>query len=387
MSNRFRSHLLPAALAATTAAGILAALVSVAGKGSLPPPAFWHLVFATGALPLIFGAMIYFTPVLTRTPEAPQALVMAPLAALSAGLAIVGWFAHGIEALRHAAPWLALGATGGLAYWMRLRRRSCLGPPHPCLAWYLSALLCLALGLFAIGVSALWPAMAQPLRAFHLHINTLGFLGLTAIGTLQVLLPTVVGQPDPAATKRLRRDLPWSLVGAVGIALGAALSAVIGWPLAVAAAAAYAWPLLRLANDARLAFGAKLLKEGHAAPLLLAAIAGLLLLLLHGMAHGMGITHPRDVLPLFLVAFLLPLLSGAVAQLLPVWLRPRAPADWHKRQRVPLIALARTRAVLLLAAALLAFVGSEAGYVAGMLGALWLMGAMATVVIRGFRQG
>lgn len=378
----FRSHLLPAALAAVTAIGILVALLSSAATTGWPPAAFWHLVFTSGAMPLVFAAMIYFTPVLTRTQEAPRALMTSPLTALAAGLAIVGWFAHGIEALRHLAPWLGLGAAVGLAYWMRQRKRSCLGPPHPCLAWYLSALLCLALGLLAVGISALSPTLAQPLRAFHLHINTLGFLGLTAIGTLQVLLPTVVGQPDPAAAKRLRRDLPWSLVGAIGIALGTA----IGWWLAVAAAAAYAWPLLRLVNDARRAFGARLLAAGHVAPLLLAAIAGLVLLVLHGVAHGVGIAHPRDALPLFLVAFLLPLLSGAVAQLLPVWLRPRAPADWHKRQRQPLAAFARTRALLLLAAGALALPGSEAAYPLAMLCALWLIGAMAAVAMRSIRQ-
>jgi len=377
-----RSHFLPAALAAVTAVGILVALASSAITTGWPPAAFWHLVFASGAMPLVFGAMIYFTPVLTRTQEAPRTLMTTPLMALAAGLAIIGWFAHGIEALRDAAPWLGLGAVVGLAYWMRQRKRSCLGPPHPCLAWYLSALLCLALGLIAVGISALWPHLAQPLRAFHLHINTLGFLGLTAIGTLQVLLPTVVGQPDPAAAKRLRRDLPWSLVGAVGIALGAAV-----WlPLAITAALAYAWPLLRLANDARRTFGARLIGAGHVAPLLLAAISGLALLMLHGIAHGAGITHPRDALPLFLVAFLLPLLSGAVAQLLPVWLKPRAPGDWHKRQRQPLAAFARTRALLLLAAGALAVPGSLAAYPLAMLCALWLIGAMAAVAMRSIRQ-
>ena len=88
--------------------------------------------------------------------------------------------------------------------------------------------------------------------------------------------------------------------------------------------------------------------------------------------------------PVFLIGFLLPLVSGAVTQLLPVWLRPGVQAAWQKSQRWRLAALARTRAVLLLAGGLLAATGTEFGLVLGVLGALWLLVAMLDAARREF---
>ena len=52
-----------------------------------------------------------------------------------------------------------------------------------------------------------------------------------------------------------------------------------------------------------------------------------------------------------------PVVSGAVAQLLPVWLRPGAQAAWQKSQRWRLAALARFRAAVLFVGVLLAATG------------------------------
>lgn len=388
MSKVLRFHLLPPLLAALTAIGSLLAIPGLVVWQHWLPAALWHLAFAVGALPMIFAAMGYFVPVLTRTPEAPRALAVVPLIALAAGFGIVGWFAHGVVPLRHASPWLALAATLMLGGWIARRRRACLGRPHPCLNWYAAALLCLGLGLLAVGLSAIVPELAQPLRAFHLHVNTLGFMGLTALGTLQVLLPTVFSQPDPAASVRLSRDLPWSLTGTLLVAIGAAIGPAFGspwlWLMAAAGALCYAWPLWRLASASLKTYGRRLWSPGQAAPLLLAAIAGLVLLLLHGLAHGAGLARARDALPLFLVGFLLPLVSGAVAQLLPVWLRHGAHAEWHREERRRLAAFARSRACLLLAGGMLAAAGRGTGYAFGMLGALWLIAGMALAAIREF---
>lgn len=372
MPSKLRPHHSPALLAALTAAGGALALAGSAAWRDWPQAAFWHVVFAAGAMPMVFAAMTYFTPVLTRTPEAPRTLVAIPLVALLAALGIIGWFAHGSATLRLLSPWLGLLATLMFSYWISRRWRACLGQPHACLRWYAAALACLGLGLTAVGLAAILPAWAGPLRAFHLHINTLGFLGLTAIGTLQVLLPTVLGQADPAASRRLARDLPWSAGGALAIAVGAGA----WWPLAAVGALAYAWPLGRLLADALRAFGPRLWQARQASPLLVAAMAGLMLVLLHGLLHGGGTGNARDALPLFLIGFLLPLVSGAVTQLLPVWLRPGAQAAWQKSQRWRLAAFARTRAALLAIGGLLAAMGIEFGFVLGIAGALWLLAAM-----------
>src|SRR5574340_552090 len=49
-----------------------------------------HLMLAVGAMPLIFGAMTHFIPVLTRTRSAPAGLLGVPLLGLAGGALVVG---------------------------------------------------------------------------------------------------------------------------------------------------------------------------------------------------------------------------------------------------------------------------------------------------------
>lgn len=361
--------------AALTAAG--AALALAAPGGHWLPAALWHLVFAVGALPMILLAMGYFVPVLTRSRDAPRLLAAAPVAAMAAGIGIVGYFLHGTPALRLDAPWLALLAVGGFAAWIARRWKACMGHPNPCLGWYASALGLLALGLLAVAVSPYVPEQTRALRLFHLHINTLGFIGLTALGTLQVLLPTVAGRPDPDAATRLARDLKWSAGGALGVALGAAFAP----PLALAAAVVYAWPLVRLMIHAWRTWRHEIVAAGSTLPLLAAALAGLILALGHGAIHANGIAAGAADIPFFVIGFLLPLVSGAAGHLLPVWLRPGLQNAWHRDGRRRLAYGARLRGALLLAGGLLAAAGQGAGYGLGVMCALWLVLSLIVVAV------
>lgn len=363
---------LSAAITALAAAGALAA-----PGGRWLPAALWHLIFAVGAMPMILSAMGYFVPVLTRGVPAPFSLALAPLTALAAGLGIVGFFMHGTMALRLAAPWLALLAIAGFAAWLGLRWRRCLGRPNPCLAWYAAALGLLALGLLAVALAPWLPGHARALRLFHLHINTLGFMGLTALGTLQVLLPTVAGKPDVDALARLRSDLRWSAGGALLLAAGAAWST----PAAALGALAYAWPVIRLARHAWRSLRPHLTSSGNTVPLLGAALAGLTLALAHGLAHAFGFALGANAVPLFAIGFLVPLVSGAAGHLLPVWLRPGVQDQWHRDGRRTLAFGTRTRAALLLFGGILAAAGLTAGYLLGALGGLWLAASMLRVTI------
>lgn len=131
-----------------------------------------HLLFAVGALPLIFGAMGHFIPVLTRSRAAPPLLAALPIAALLAGvLALLSLTVPGYFAARHAGA--TLGATAALAMlgWSRTRRRATLGRPHPGLDWYEAALACLAAALLAILAGAVWPEHSPALRRLHLQTN------------------------------------------------------------------------------------------------------------------------------------------------------------------------------------------------------------------------
>jgi hypothetical protein len=226
------------------------------------------------------------------------------------------------------------------------------------LDWYLAALGFLLLALLAIMLMPLFPSQRNALRLFHLHANLLGFVGLTALGTLQVLLPTCMGKPDPGAAPRLRSDLKWAAAGALLIAVGAAsllpkTISVAAPFLALAGTLLYGGVVLRMLHGWQSGFGMALLQVHGAAPSLTAAAAGLLSLLALGAAHGFGWLEARPAVAGFVVAFLLPLVSGAAAHLLPVWLRPGGQNQWHRTLRARLCRWGGVRGLSLLLLGLL----------------------------------
>ncbi|MHB1590236.1 MAG: hypothetical protein ACYCTW_01705 [Sulfuricella sp.] len=213
---------------ALTALASFAGAVILAWSQPLPPAAHIHLALAVGVMPLILGAMSHFVPVLTRSSAPAASVLLIPWLALAAGALTVFSFIAPNPAYYFAAL-LALAAATAFAGWIVRRARLALGKPHPCLYWYLAAIVCLMLALAAVAAMALWPEQRLALKRLHLHLNTLGFIGLTAIATLQVLLPTAVGRPDPQAATRLLQDLKWALGGTLLIAVGAAWLAPLAW--------------------------------------------------------------------------------------------------------------------------------------------------------------
>ena len=327
-----------------------------------------HLMLAVGAMPLIFSAMSHFIPVLTRTRNAAAGLLGIPVLALAGGgLAVGALSLPDLVWAQHAGALLAATAASALLVWSRRRRAGMLGRPHPCLAWYDAALACLVLALLAILASAIWPQQAIALRRLHLHLNTLGFVGLTALGTLAVLLPTVAGRPDPDVGPRLRRDLPWAIAGTLLVAVGAA------WfgPLAGIGAALWIVPLVRLGASWLRLYRADLLALHGAAPLLAAALAGLAVSMLFGAA---ALVHPAFTpTSAFVAGFLLPLVSGAASQLLPVWLRPGVQSSWHTTLRGTLGRYGGARAVLFCVSGVAAGSGREWGLLLGAATLLWFI--------------
>ena len=319
-----------------------------------------HLFLAVGAMPLIFGAMGYFIPVLTRTRAARAGVLSVPILGLAGGaLAVASFSLPGMAWGRYAGAFLAAMAAGTLLVWSGRRRAGMLGRPHPGLAWYDAALACLLCALLAILASAIWPQQWTALRRLHLHLNTLGFVGLTALSTLSVLLPTVTGRPDPNVGTRLRHDLPWAVAGALLVALGAA------WfgPLAWLGGALWSIPLLRLGASWLRLYRAEIFALHGAAPLLAAALAGLALSLLAGAAAvALPALAPTSA---FVAGFLLPLVSGAASQLLPVWLRPGVQGPWHASLRNNLGRYGGARAALFCMSGILAGAGLEWGVLLG----------------------
>ena len=328
-----------------------AAALGVAGFSDLPRQVPAHLAFAVGAMPLIFAAMGYFVPVLTRSGNPPAAVAGLPLLALLGGLGVAASFAWPAFWFRGStlAALPVLVATFSLIAWISGRGRGGLGAPHPGLWWYPAALACLALALLAVPAMEIFPSERFALRLLHLHLNTLGFIGLTAVGTLQVLLPTAAGRFDPEAAKRLKRDLPLAICGVLLVSVGAARGGVPGRIAALAGLTLWLLPLSRLAAAWWRLYRHDILKKHGATASLAWALAGLICL---SLAHGLGLALGLNAIGAFFLAFLLPLVTGAVSQLLPIWLRPGRQDDWHSGMRAALGRYAGLRGAAFVAAGL-----------------------------------
>lgn len=330
---------------------VLAFLASIAAAfAAVPPAPTFHGAFAAGALPLICGALIHFVPVLTRGGAPARTIYYLPLPMQLAGI-VTPFGLAGIlpQWSLHAAAAVAAAVAFVLFFWTARRLRGTLGAPHPGARWYGAALLCLFLAVSLVPVWLALPELRPALRLFDLHLNTLGFIGLAALGTLPVLLPTAFGRPDSTASSRLLNDLPMAAAGAVLVAAGATGSV---W-LALTGALLLTWVVARDLLAWRRSFGLRaIVGAGGTAPLA-AATVGFLLLLMAGMAHAMGWIAARPALDAFLALFLLPLVTGALAQLLPVWRHPGSVSPRRHTMAKRLVRGGCLRAALFLAGGLL----------------------------------
>lgn len=366
---------------ALAALASFAAAVALPWVWPLPPAAHIHLALAVGVMPLILGAISHFVPVLTRSGAPAASVQIIPWLALVAGALAVFSFISPNQ-IYYFAALLALAAASAFAGWIVKRGRSALGKPHPCLHWYLAAIACLMLALAAVAAMAVWPEQRLALKRLHLHLNTLGFIGLTAIATLQVLLPTAVGRPDPQAATRLRLDLKWALGGTLLIAVGSAWLAPLAW----LGTLLWALPVWRLGRAWFTLFRAEIRHVHGAAPSLSAALAGFSAALLFGILHAAGVLRPSDSAHAFILAFLFPLVTGAVSQLLPVWLKPGLQTAWHGQIRQRLQWGGGMRGLMFLGGGLLLAGGWRGGMILAVaalaLFLLQLVGATKTLLNR-----
>lgn len=348
---------------------IAATLIALLAGQALPKafavaPAFWaHIALALGVMTLITAAMQHFVPVLCRSRGAGRWMARLPLLMLAAGALAVaafgGWVDYMVVGL---AALMALGGVVAMMVWMADKGRQALGRPHPGLNWYVAAMACLGLALIAAVLIPFLPEWHVELRAFHLHLNLYGFVGLTAVGTLQVLMPTAAGQADPQAGQRLRQDLMWAVAGALGIAIGQAVLPLLTWLgvlLWVWVIAHMVWAWWRLHRS-------RILSLHGAEPVLLAATLGFVAALA-GLLQADSQLGPLTV---FLPAFLMPLVTGAAGVLAPVWLHP-AKAATHQTGRQALNRWGSVRALLFLSAAMLPLLGYKCSGMPALTALFW----------------
>nr|CRH07316.1 Conserved membrane protein of unknown function [Candidatus Magnetococcus massalia] len=298
----------------------LLAMVCFAAYGlfadELSPAARSHLVLALGVLPLILANILSFSATLLRTSQPSGRAWFWPVLSFIAGLILVAALSYDP---RYALISVVLGfiAVGGVWQWIQRAKKKSLGSPHPGVRWYEGALLSLAFGLIAMGVGLVWDDLWIPLRSIHLHLNLMGFVALTAVGTLQVLIPTVANFHDEKVMERLARHWPYALGGTFASALGAA-----GWHIFnILGLILWLVPLLPWTGklwQVRI----KLLERGGAMWPLMAALFGFWVMMFSGLLIVAGWMSPENTLPLFFIGFVFPLVMGALTHLLPMWWWP-----------------------------------------------------------------
>ena len=357
---------------------VFAAALALAFVADASPLALTHLVLLVAIAPLIFGAITHFVPVLTRGRGAHRAVLLLPVALQAAGFLVFLHFSgdFGLNALYLAAA-IMLFASCGFAGWLIVRARSTLGYPHPGWRWYLAAVAVLIAGLLLVPAMYLWPMERQGLRLLHLHLNTLGFIGLTAVGTLQVLLPTVFNAPDAEAAGRLRRHLSPMLAGVFLVGFGAAW----WWPLSLVGTGLLGYPVLQLGHSWLRRYGWSTLFGHGAAASLFAALNGFLLLLVGGLLHAAGWLAARDSVPAFFAAFLLPLVTGALTQLLPVWRKPGRRTPQRDRMQALMNRGGVLRSALFMAGGVVLALGYDEGVVLTGIGLLLFLCVTALALL------
>ena len=360
--------------AAVTLLALLgSAVLALAGWGT--PAALAHMLFAIGVLPLIFAAMTHFVPVLTRTGDSGGGIGLLPTLAQLAGAGVVAGMAGVLPyTVVYAAAAVDLVLAVILLSWIHARARACLGKPHPGWRWYAAALLMLICALLAVLGMAVQPAYWAPLRLFHLHLNTLGLVGLAAFGTLPLLLPTALAKPDPDVFSWMLRRLPPMLIGVLALAAGISTF----WPMSVGAAAILFVTVLGLMGQWLRRFGFGVLLADGVAASLLAAVGGWLLCLGAGVLHAATLISARPTLLAWGAAFLLPLVTGALSQLLPVWRWPGLRCPERDAMRNRLAASGSWRGGLFLAGGL-AFLGEFERLAFPLTGCAMLLFAFALV--------
>ncbi|MBF0614867.1 MAG: hypothetical protein G8237_09085 [Magnetococcales bacterium] len=302
-------------------AALLAFLGVVGWQGPVTGAVWLHVMLAIGAMPLIVAAMVYFTPVLTRSGTIPMGISLLPWVAMGAGVVAVWAVSGSLWLVAVAVPlvWLVVVVALG---WMIRRAARAFGSPHPGLYWYMAASGCLLLGTLAILVAWMWPEAWAWLRAIHRHLNLLGFVGLAAIGTLEVLLPTAGGYADPQAGLRLRRDLKYAVMAVMVMSAGAAVQSV-WW--SVLGIGLWGWVVVGLVRPL-LGHVSSVVQLGGAAVSLLGALLGFCVTL------GSALWQNGHVsVELFVTWFLFPLVMGALTHLLPMWVWPGMPTPQRQR--------------------------------------------------------
>ena len=376
---RARRHLLVAGvvLAYLAAGGVVLALGDRITSGG------WlalHLVLLGAASNAIVVWSEYFAAALLHTTPAGERLALARTVALNAGIvAVLVGVPNGRQALAAAGAGLAgvVVLVHGLTLAGRVGR-ALPGRLSGTVWFYVAAgaalLAGMGMGLWLAGGVAGSADAYLALRLAHAHLNVLGWVGLTVIGTQFTLWPTVL---RTRMVPGLERAVRWSLPPlAAGLAVAAAGLAARHRPTALAGLAIYAAGLgIALVPFVRTARGrpprtaaAWMLGAGMA--WLVVAVAGDLVALAASSDVVELDGRVARLVPAVVAGFALQTLTGALSYLLPVVFGRGA---WGNRRLTGILELGWPARVAAVNLGVLALVAAPAGGGIATLG-WWLAG-------------
>lgn len=233
-------------LAASLALGVLLLLAPSPGLG-LPFQARWlhvHLALAMGLGQAIMGATQHFAVALLAAPPPRRPLARAQWGFANAGaLGLIAGALAGLPLLAAAGGLSLMTAVALVATSLYRMLRASLQTRDLAVRFYLaalvSALVAMALGVLMLGGWAPAAAQGGSMRLAHLHLNILGFLGLTIAGTLHAFFPTVIAVPLASPSLALTTYRLWTAgvpLLAVGFLVGSTVTALAGGVVVTAAA-------------------------------------------------------------------------------------------------------------------------------------------------------
>nr|WP_240973848.1 multicopper oxidase domain-containing protein [Nonomuraea sp. FMUSA5-5] len=306
----------------------LALTVATALAGEALPAPRWLLihVFLLGAVStaiLVWSEHFTVALLRVRTPSrraglARLALLNAGTAAVLAGVATGPW-----QAAVAGAALVAGVVLGHAAVLVRLVRQALPGRFGHVIGWYVSAAAALATGGVLGGLLAAHAAHGaahERLQAAHAQVNLLGWVGLTVLGTLFTLWPTVLRTRMADGTRRASRAGLWLAAPGLALTVGGLLAGS-RWT-ALAGLVAYAAG--GLAAFVPLAEALRRRRPHTGASWTLAAAAGWFEVALAADLVIVATRTPDEVaaaleplLPLVLAGFVAQVLLGSLLHLLP----------------------------------------------------------------------
>jgi cbb3-type cytochrome oxidase subunit 1 len=302
-----------------------------------------HMALVGGVAQMIFGAMLTFIPPLLMVPfeeKRSRGIQYVLLNGGAAGL-LVGF---GLADL----PLVGMfGAAVGLAFLMLFAEtlrmvRASIQRTGLNLWFYGLAVLALLAGIGlaeAIAFGVFTPDRVNLARLAHLHLNLLGFVTLTIVGTMHNMFPTVCGARLHSQRLALATfvTLPlgvFALVG--GFILAEPPAQILAGFVLLAGVLCYGWNIFRTWLAAETTQSLPVLHLLCATGWLLLTMAGGVFLAWNsrtnppevpiGTAHLMGYSHTA------LVGFMLQTIMGALSHLLPVILTLNRVKSQKKRR-------------------------------------------------------